>query len=160
MQPTEGVPIERVRLPFTKRSLPSNDLDSDLGTADFPDFLPLKSDEELSCKISNISYHIFFEPNTTDTWVHSDRFVVKPDEPDEKAVRGNRSKIFKERFEQRKLPTLSQPASEAGNVTPTFALSATDVDDETKAFDAWIKDGVISKAESRERSQEDHVMTE
>jgi paired amphipathic helix protein Sin3a len=66
--PTEGVPMHMLRMPFLKRNLPARTESED----EYNDkYLPVDHKDSLIIRICTNSYHILYEPDTTDWWVHS-----------------------------------------------------------------------------------------
>ena len=63
--PTEGIPFSRMRIPFLKRNLPPK-LEQEEEYDRF--YRPLAYHDGLVIRICANSYHILYEPNTSDWW--------------------------------------------------------------------------------------------
>lgn len=72
---TEGIPAARIRLPYLRRNLPSNQLsEEELNKA----FLPAWSEEGLIARINPENYRIvFIDRWTADRWLHRPQVQVR-----------------------------------------------------------------------------------
>lgn len=136
--PTEGVPISRMRLPFLQRTLPSRlDHDDDEYNQWFS---PLINHDKLVIRICATSYHIRYEANTED-WFYrlytpqqgegtegrSAAEIEAEHEREQAAIRDRRRDRFKRKF-------VNNPVWARG-------LSKDDVDLENQKFRSWVSGG-------------------
>ncbi|KAI5302533.1 hypothetical protein KEM56_000607 [Ascosphaera pollenicola] len=133
--PTEGVPISRMRLPFLQRSLPTRlDQDDDEYNQWFS---PLVNHDKLVIRICATSYHIRYEAHTED-WFYrlftpqqgegeggrSAAEIEQEREREQAAIRDRRRDRFKRKF-------VNNPVWARG-------LSKDDVDLENQKFRSWV----------------------
>jgi paired amphipathic helix protein Sin3a len=134
VDPTEGVPLLRMRAPFLRRNLPDkDDVDSDDRRRDKP--TPLSYSEKLNMRVCVNTYKILWEPYTEDWWVHSREHMFGGKEGIEEMKRATakRSARFREKFVM--------------NNGWMKGLSQGEVQRRKEEFEKWIKDGVMPAAE-------------
>jgi len=144
VDPTEGVPLHRMRAPFLRRNLPNkDDIDADDRRRDKP--VPVSYSEKLNMRICVNTYKILWEPYTEDSWVHSheNMFGGKEGLEDMKGATAKRSARFKEKFVM--------------NNGWMKGLSQGEVQRRKEEFEKWIKDGVLPTADG---GAEDEVMAD
>jgi paired amphipathic helix protein Sin3a len=66
---TEGIELGKLQLPFLKRNMPSMLADEDDYTNAYG--TPQWNDDGLVVRISQDSYHLLYDPTTSDWWVHN-----------------------------------------------------------------------------------------
>ena len=92
-QPTEGLPTDRIRMPFLERNRPGDpDDDED------PRVIPIANHEGLLLRICVNSYRMLYDVDTEDWFVQSGeiRGVSEQSQEEAKRVREKRAKVFRE----------------------------------------------------------------
>ncbi|KAI1298535.1 hypothetical protein F5Y03DRAFT_367635 [Xylaria venustula] len=144
VEPTEGVSRDRLRRAVLARNLPTNDADSDDGSAP----KPLKFDESLTLRVCLNSNKIVWEKETSEYFIYS----VAPESEEEKkkneehaqAVTEHRRQLFREKMFM--------------NNAWMRGLSQDDVQKVNEKFSKWFNDGVAPATTSNVRGDGDEEM--
>lgn len=126
IEPTEGVPRDRIRKSVLTRNLPSGyDTDSDISGTALQQRKPILFNEDLVLQICVNTYTLMYKKNTSE-W-----FIYKTSYDTEKAsqMAENRNERFREKFNM--------------NSKWMKNLSQAQVQDVNQAFEKWIKDGIV-----------------
>ncbi|KZF26100.1 hypothetical protein L228DRAFT_225794 [Xylona heveae TC161] len=129
VEPTEGIPLEKLRMPFLKRNLPpQSDSDTELAAR----YTPQETNENLVIRVCVNSYKILYEPNTTEWWYHAPKSVSENAEVSQQAerIKEKRNSRFQEKFIM--------------NNEWMKGLSRDEVDRKNEDFNTWIRDGVTA----------------
>ncbi|PGH26786.1 hypothetical protein AJ80_01551 [Polytolypa hystricis UAMH7299] len=129
--PTEGVPFSQMRMPFLKRNLPPK-MDSDEEYNYY--YKPVVSNDGLVIRICANSYHILYEPHSTE-WSY--RGPNPDDDPvevakEQAAIAEKRRDRFKEKF--------------VNNPGWAHGLSKDEVDQSNQRFRSWVGETQASSA--------------
>ncbi len=92
---TEGVPLSDIHWPFLKRNMPPMLADEDDYTNAYGS--PQWNDEGLVIRISQESYHILYDPGTSEWWVHNNT-VRKRGLGAQEELHNERSQKYKDLF--------------------------------------------------------------
>lgn len=95
IEPTEGVPMNRVRKSVLTRNLPSSDSHSDAGILEIRK--PLVWSEDLTLRICVNTYRLTYKQGTSEWFVYSDG---KKDEVAVEKAREQRNERFKNKLEK------------------------------------------------------------
>jgi paired amphipathic helix protein Sin3a len=126
IEPTEGVPRDRVRKSVLTRNLPSGfDTDSDISGSALQQRKPILFKEELVLQICVNTYTLMYKKNTSEWFIYKARYDA------EKAAQmtENRNQKFREKFKM--------------NSKWMKNLSQAQVQDVNQSFERWIKDGIV-----------------
>jgi paired amphipathic helix protein Sin3a len=91
-QPTEGLPTDRIRMPFLERNRPGDPDDNE-----DPRVIPMANHEGLLLRICVNSYRMLYDVDTEDWFVQSGEIRGVSDKSQEEAqrVREKRAKVFR-----------------------------------------------------------------
>jgi len=131
IEPTEGVPRDRVRRSVLTRNLPSGfDTDSDVSGSALQQRKPMFFSEDLVLRICVNSYQLLYKSPT------SEYFIYKAGGDPDKTVQmtENRNQKFREKYMM--------------NSKWMKNLSQAQVQDVNQGFERWVKDGVLPSATS------------
>jgi paired amphipathic helix protein Sin3a len=131
IEPTEGVPRDRVRKSVLTRNLPSGfDTDSDISGTALQQRKPILFSEDLVLQICVNTYTLMYKKGTSE-W-----FIYNNSQDSEKAAQmtENRNQKFREKFHM--------------NSKWMKNLSQAQVQEANQSFEKWVKDGVIPSAAS------------
>lgn len=136
--PTEGVPVDKVHLPFLHRNLPE-----DVEQEDFVGAV----DQGLTARVSNSTYQLFFEPNSEDFFSRRSGAATE-----------DSSKAAKEQQQEKWKVFLDGPHGWKADLDEESLLEA------QGKFDAWKNDGPDAMTSwqppVKETGAEDVTMTE
>lgn len=129
IEPTEGVPRDRIRKSVLTRNIPTAETDSDAGTSS-QNRKPIAYSEELIIRICVNTYKMTYKENTEDWFIYANS---KKSEGDGANVTDNRNQRFKEKFE------MNSPWKKN--------LSQGQVQRINEDFEKWVKgDGTLPNA--------------
>jgi paired amphipathic helix protein Sin3a len=126
IEPTEGVPRDRVRKSVLTRNLPSGfDTDSDISGTALQQRKPILFNEDLVLQICVNTYTLMYKKLTSEWFIYKSRYDT------EKAAQmtENRNQKFREKFKM--------------NSKWMKNLSQAQVQDVNQGFERWIKDGIV-----------------
>jgi len=126
IEPTEGVPRDRIRKSVLTRNLPSGfDTDSDISGTALQQRKPILFNEDLVLQICVNTYTLMYKKLTSEWFIYKSRYDA------EKAAQmtENRNQKFREKFKM--------------NSKWMKNLSQAQVQDVNQNFERWIKDGVV-----------------
>ena len=129
IEPTEGVPRDRVRKSVLTRNLPSGfDTDSDISGTALQQRKPILFNEDLILQICVNTYTLMYKKGTSE-W-----FIYNNSQDSEKAAQmtENRNQKFREKFHM--------------NSKWMKNLSQAQVQEANQSFEKWVKDGAIPSA--------------
>ena len=124
IDPTEGVPMNRVRKSVLTRNLPSSDSHSDAGVLEIRK--PLIWSEDLTLRICVNTYRLTYKQGTSEWFVYSDG---KKNEAAVEKARGQRNERFKNKLEK------NNKWIEKMKKTPE------EVEEINKNFKTWLSEG-------------------
>jgi paired amphipathic helix protein Sin3a len=126
IEPTEGVPRDRIRKSVLTRNLPSGfDTDSDISGSALQQRKPILFKEELVLQICVNTYTLMYKKNTSEWFIYKARC----DADKAAQMTENRNQKFREKFKM--------------NSKWMKNLSQAQVQDVNQAFERWIKDGIV-----------------
>jgi paired amphipathic helix protein Sin3a len=129
VEPTEGVPRDRVRKTLLTRNLPSGlDTDSDIsGSAALQQRKPVLFSEDLVIQVCVNTRKLIWKKNTAEYFVYKTRQDTEAEREREKHVEEVQNQKFREKF--------------AMNSKWMVNLSQSQVQDVNQAFEKWVRDG-------------------
>ncbi|KAI9835740.1 MAG: hypothetical protein M1819_001918 [Sarea resinae] len=147
IDPTEGVPLNRLRMPILKRNLPSKD-ESDEEAA--KRLLPSKHVEDLIVRICMKTYKMLYEPHSEEWWYHTRKASSSVDSSTALAerIKEKRSSRFEDKFVM--------------NNAWMKGLSKDEVDQKNDEFRKWVKDGPPGESSDGkgQAGDDDEMMTD
>ncbi|KAI9741094.1 MAG: Transcriptional regulatory protein sin3 [Cirrosporium novae-zelandiae] len=140
-EPTEGVPLNKIRRPMLKRSFPAPGLEDE----DYGNYLPLWSSDGLTICVGVNKYKLFYKANTHDWFVQSMKTRGRIGKGTMEQISEKRANRFKEKF------VMNNPWMKD--------LRKEDVDKRNEGFGNWIKGGweqwqTIADADTRATATE------
>jgi paired amphipathic helix protein Sin3a len=93
--PTEGVPMHMLRMPFLKRNMPQRSESEDEYNAKY---LPLQHYDNMIIRICTNSYHMLYEPSSMDWFCHGKYIRGAVSEEKKKVIHENRKSKFNDKF--------------------------------------------------------------
>lgn len=127
VEPTEGVPRPKQNSVVKLRNMPQSDSHS-TSSADENKRGPMNYDESLEIRICVNSYKFIYSPHTADWHAYShEKGRLASDKADQ--LRSQRNDRFKEKFVM--------------NNKWMRGMSQSQVENQNKRFDSWIKEGVL-----------------
>jgi paired amphipathic helix protein Sin3a len=135
IEPTEGVPRDRVRKSVLTRNLPSGfDTDSDVSGTALQQRKPILFSEDLVLQICVNTYTLMYKKLTSEWFIYKSHY-----DPDKTAqMTENRNQKFREKFKM--------------NSKWMKNLSQAQVQDVNQGFERWIKDGIVPSQASNASS--------